>query len=171
MQYIVKPDEIVKFKETSGTLQNVDFINCVELSNTADFTHSVLLHPHRHVTFGIQLYARLYDNSGLPVELRVLPIILNGSTISSGDGDTEDSKIATDAEFESMIDEVFSGKTVDDPDSDQNFGNSINNIFAGIEDDTPSTVSGSGGTTEIDGKTYNVASNDAFNSMLDDIGI
>lgn len=170
MKYIVKPDEIVKFKETSGTLQNVDYINCVELSNTADFENCVLLHPHRHVTFGIQLYARLYDNSDLPVELRVLPVILNGNTVTSGDDD-EDSRIATDAEFENMIDDVFSGNAINDPDTDETFANSIDDIFAGNEDETPSTSAGDGGTVEVGGKTYNVASDDDFNSMLDNIGL
>lgn len=168
MKYIVKPDKIVKFNETSGTLQNVDSINCVELSNTADFENSVLLHPHRHVTFGIQLYARLYDNSDLPVELRILPVILNGSTVTSGEAD---SKIATNAEFESMIDDVFSGKTINDPDTDKTFANSVDDIFAGNDDPSPYTGSGDGGTVEVDGKTYAVASDDSFNSMLDDLGL
>ena len=168
MKYIVKSDEIVKFNETSGTLQNVDSINCVELSNTADFESSVLLHPHRHVTFGIQLYARLYDNSDLPVELRVLPVILNDSTVTSGE---EESRVATNAEFESMIDDVFSGKTINDPDTDENFANSIDAIFAGNDDPSPYTGPGEGGSVKVDSKTYNVASDDAFNSMLDDLGL
>ena len=171
MKYIVKPDEVVKFNETSGTLQNVDSINCVELSNTVDFENSVLLHPHRHVSFGIQLYARLYDNRDLPVELRVIPAIFNGGTIISGGDDDEDSPVATDAEFDAMLDDVFSGKTINDPDTDETFADSVDVILAGNSDTNPSTVSGAGGTVNIGGKSYNVASDDAFNSMLDELGL
>ena len=168
--YIVRPNQVLKLKDTQGTLKNIDYINSVELSNSSTFQKVFVLRPHRHVTFGTQLWARLHDNSSLPVELHV---IFGNSSNDSSDTDSTvaTSSIATDAEFLTMIDDVFSGNTAGDPDTDTSFAGDIDDIFAGNGDDPPDTVSTESGTVNIDGEEYNVISDADFNSMLDDLGI
>ena len=169
MKYMIKPGEVTKFSETKGTVQNVDPVAWVELSNTADFTHSVILHCHRHVKFGIQLYARLFDKNGLPAELRVVPFFLDTGGSSDSGESTTDNPVATDAEFDNMIDDVFNGTAVDDGSSPE-FADNIDNLLDGT-DDGSTIQSGDGGTVNINGRTYRVASDASFNAMLDDVGL
>lgn len=106
MNYLIKANEVTKITETSGTLQNISQLNAVELSESAEFTNNIILYPLQKVSFQTQLYARLSGGAVLPVELRVIPIQLDGGG-SSGGGDTPSGTIATNAEFEEMLDEVL----------------------------------------------------------------
>ena len=144
MTYLIKTNEVVKISETSGTIQNADQINKVELSDTENFTNNIILYPLQKLTFQNQLYARLFDNADLPVELRVISIQLDSGGGSSGGG-SGDYAIATDAEFEDMLDEVL--PTIE--------GGSSGG------DDSPSG----------DNTDSGIATDDEFNEMLDDIGL
>ena len=105
MNYLIKQGEVVQITETSGTIQNADQINKVELSESAEFTNNIILYPLQKYTFQDQIYARLFDSGNLPVELRVIPIQFDpGGGSSGGSGDYT---IATDAEFADMLDEVL----------------------------------------------------------------
>ena len=121
MNYLIGANEVVKISETSGTIQNADQINKVELSDTENFTNNIILYPLQKLTFQNQLYARLFDNADLPVELRVIPIQLDSGGGSSGGG-SGDYAIATDAEFKDMLDEVLptvtSGEDTDPADDE-----------------------------------------------------
>ena len=105
MQYLITPNEVTAINETSGTIQNIDQINKVELSESAEFTNNIILYPSQAYNFQNQLYVRLFDSGDLPVELRVIPIQLDSGGGSSGGGDT-DSGIATDDEFNKMLDDI-----------------------------------------------------------------
>lgn len=108
MVYQIKINEILKITETSGTIQNTSQINKVELSDTENFTDNIILYPLQKLTFQNQLYARLFDNTDLPVELRVIPIQLGGGGSSGGGGSLPTGEtIATNAEFKEMLDEVL----------------------------------------------------------------
>ena len=146
MIYTIFPNTTTKINEISGTIQNTSQINKIEISNSADFTHNVILYPYETRAFNIQLYARLFDNNDLPVEIRVVPFNLGGS-ISNISTETSITRIATDEEFISMLDDIFGGGSTitEDPDS--------------------------GGTVNINGQIYNVISDSDFNSMLDDLGL
>lgn len=147
MKYIIMPNTTIKINETSGTIQNVSQINKIEISDGAAFTHNVILFPYETRAFNVQLYARLFDNNDLPVEIRVVPFTVGGGVTS---GTSTAVKVATDDEFNDMLDEIFATDTsVTSSDS----------------------ISGSGGTVDINGTTYHVISDDDFNSMLDDIGL
>lgn len=170
MNYLIRPNQTTKINEKTGTIQNTDQIGKIELSNSENFTHTILIYPYQKMAFNkIQLYARLFDNKDFPIELRVIPVIFDGGTISGGETE-EGLKVITDEDFENMVNDVFNGNTVNDPDTDENFASSIDNILAGNTDPSPSTSS-EGGTVNIDGNEYNVASDADFNSMLDDLGL
>ena len=115
MTYLIKPNETVAISETSGTIQNTDQINKIELSDSTEFTNNIILYPLQKFTFQNQLYARLFDNDNLPVELRVIPLQFDSGGGTSGDGDYT---IATNTEFDEMLDEVLptvtSGETSGD---------------------------------------------------------
>ena len=140
MNYLIKTNEVVKISETSGTIQNADQINKVELSDTENFTNNIILYPLQKLTFQNQLYARLFDNADLPVELRVISIQLDSGGGSSGGG-SGDYAIATDAEFKDMLDEVLP-----------------------TGDDTPTPTPA---PTPINGE---IATDAEFDEMLNDIG-
>ena len=144
MNYLIKTNEVVQIAETSGTIQNIDQINKVELSESAEFTNNIILYPLQKCTFQTQLYARLFDSGNLPVELRVIPIQLDSGGGTSGGG-SGDYTIATDAEFTDMLDEVL--PTIE--------GGSSGG------DDSPSG----------DNTDSGIATDDEFNEMLDDIGL
>lgn len=109
MKYSIKPNVVTKINETSGTIQNVDAINKVELSNSSDFTHGILLYPHQKISFAVQLYARLLDNADLPVELRIVPFTVDGGAGSSGGTvnlDDGEHNVISDNDFNSMLDDL-----------------------------------------------------------------
>ena len=137
---------VTKINESSGVIQNTDAINKVELSSNQDFTDSFILYPLQTYTFTKQIYARLFDSGGLPVELRIADFISIGGGNNSTS--TTPSDVATDAEFNAMLDEVLNGN---------NSGSS-------------SSISGAGGTATINGVVHNVISDNDFNSILDDLG-
>ena len=105
MIYQIKPNEVIKISETSGTIQNTDQINKVEISENETFANNIILYPLQKVTFQNQIYARLFDNNDLPVELRVIPISLNAGG-GGGNSSTDNADIATDDEFDEMLDEL-----------------------------------------------------------------
>lgn len=146
MTYTIAPNTITKINETSGVIQNTNQIEKIELSSNADFTDSFILYPLQTFTFTRQIYAKLFDSGGLPAELRVSNFIsISGGNSSSS---TTPSGIATDAEFETMLDEVLSGNNSD-----------------------TATTPSNGGTVTINGEVHNVISDKDFNSMLDDVGL
>ena len=147
MNYIITPNTTTKLNETSGTIQNISQSNKIEISNSADFTHNIILYPYETRAFNIQLYARLFDNNDLPVEIRVVPFTVGGGVTS---GSSTETKVATDDEFNELLDEIFGTDT------------SVT---------SSDTISGDGGTVDINGTTYNVISDADFNSLLDDLGI
>ena len=111
MKYSIKPNVVTKINETSGTIQNADTINKVELSNSSDFTHSILLYPHQKISFAVQLYARLLDNTDLPVELRVVPFTVDGGGSGGSSGgtvnlDDGEHTVISDSDFNSMLDDL-----------------------------------------------------------------
>ena len=105
MTYKIIPFATTKISETSGTIQNTDQINKVELSDSEQFTNNIILYPLQKYTFQNQIYARLFDNDNLPVELRVIPILLDSGGGGSSGGST-DGSIATDEEFNEMLDDI-----------------------------------------------------------------
>lgn len=149
MTYNITPNTTIKIIETSGTIQNISQINKVELSNSSNFTHSIILYPYETRAFKTQLYVRLFDNSDLPVEIRVAPFNIVGGLTS---GTSSSTHISSDSAFEEMLDEIFGSDT-------------------STSSSQVDSVSGDGGTVDIDGEIFNVISDDDFNSMLDDIGI
>lgn len=142
MTYIISQDAITKISETSGTIQNTSQIEKVELSEREDFQNSIILYPMQSYTYSKQIYAKLFDSGGLSAELRVVNFIAGG-----GSSSTVPSDIATDDEFNSMLDEILNGNASED------------------------TISGAGGTATVNGTVHNVISDNDFNSMLDDLGI
>lgn len=147
MNYTIKPNSSTKIEETSGTIQNTDQINKVELSASENFESSIILYPLNNYFFSGSLYVRLLDNDGLPVEVRVVTFI--NSANNSASNASVPSGVATDSEFENMLDEVLSG-----------------NGSSSYE-----SISGAGGTVTVDGVEKNVVSDNNFNSMLDDLGL
>lgn len=145
MIYKIIADTVTKISETSGTIQNISQADKVELSDSNTFTNSFILYPLQTYTFTKQIYAKLFDSGGLPVELRVVNFV--GGISSSSSTSTVPSGVATDEQFNSMLDEILSGKASED------------------------TISGEGGTVNINGEIHHVVSNNDFNSMLDDLGI
>ena len=77
--------------------------NKVELSDTTEFTNNIILYPLQKYTFKNQLYARLFDNNNLPVELRVIPVQFDSGGETSGD---DSGGVATDDEFNEMLDDI-----------------------------------------------------------------
>ena len=144
MRYLITPNEVTAINETSGTIQNIDQINKVELSESTEFTNNIILYPSQAYNFQNQLYARLFDSGDLPVELRVIPIQLDSGGGSSGGG-AGDYTIASDTEFANMLDEIL--PTIE--------GGSSGGDDSQSGDDTDSGI----------------ATDDEFNKMLDDIGL
>ena len=107
MIYLLKSDKVTKISETSGTIQNTDQINKVEISETETFENNIILYPLQKVTFQNQIYARLFDNKDLPVEIRVIPVQLNSG--GGGNSSTVGNDIATDDEFDEMLNDVGFG--------------------------------------------------------------
>ncbi len=85
MVYLIRPNTVIVINETSGTIQNADQANIVELSDNANFTSSIALYPYQIVNFSNQLYARLYGNAPF-VEIRVVPFKIEEASSDTGSG-------------------------------------------------------------------------------------
>ena len=106
MNYLIKPNEVIKISETSGTIQNTDQINRVEISATSDFKDNIILLPLNFYTFQNQIFVRLFDNNDLPVEIRVIDFQVNSGGGGNSQAATIDGEVATDDEFDEMLDEI-----------------------------------------------------------------
>ena len=76
MIYTILPNTTTKLNETSGTIQNISQSNKIEISNSADFSHNIILYPYETRAFNIQLYARLFDNNDLPLKFELYRLLL-----------------------------------------------------------------------------------------------
>ena len=141
MIYEIVPNEITKISETSGTIQNVSQINKVELSADTSFASNIILYPLQQISFDRQLYARLFDNKDLSVELRVVGFQVGAGTGGGTSSTDIPGNVASNSEFNEMIDEIFPPAKGEEILSDN------------------------------DSITGDIASDDEFNSMLDDLGL
>ena len=86
MKYLVQPDSVVIINETSGTIQNVDQANSVELSDTINFSSGIVLYPYQMLKFSNQLYARLYGKGVPSVEINIVPFVIEEASSDMGSG-------------------------------------------------------------------------------------
>ena len=106
-QYIVPQGEFTDIVEASGTIQNTSRV-VVEISDKAEANTGIRLYPQESRSFGdkdMPKYARAVGGVG-PGVLHVVSFM---ETLPDG-GITED-QIATDEEFNEMMDDVFGPKT------------------------------------------------------------
>ena len=102
-QYIVPQNRFIEITETSGTIQN-DSATVIEISNTQEQNSGIRLYPHESKSFDpMPKYARAIGDKG-PAVLRVVTFM---ETVPDGDDGPSSDDIATDAEVEEMMDNVF----------------------------------------------------------------
>lgn len=112
MIYRVTSDSFTKISEQSGTLQNVDPVCTVEMSNNTTFNNGILVYPHQKHTFsGTDIYLRCADE-GNTAEVHVVPFTLDGKGggSSGNDGVVIDGTayhVADTDSFEDRLNEYF----------------------------------------------------------------
>ena len=113
MHYLITTNNIISISETSGTIQNTDQINKVEISDNTDFANSIILYPLNCYNFNKKIYVRLFADNNLPVEVRVVNFISgNGSAAGSTATDTTDTTVVNTF-TQADVDYVFADDNVD----------------------------------------------------------
>lgn len=87
MKYVITDTSVVKLNETAGTIQNCGN-SAIRISNSADFTNSLLLYPQNKSTFNEEMYITAYDEDIQPIEVNVVPFFF----VSSGNADAVSSE-------------------------------------------------------------------------------
>lgn len=107
-QYIVPQGEFIDIAETSGTIQN-DSAVVVEITNKKEANTGIRLYPQESKSFDpMPKYARAIGGKG-PGVLHVVDFM---ETVPDGDsGEVDPDQIATDEEFNEMMDDVFGPET------------------------------------------------------------
>ena len=108
MRYFVTSDSFTKIGETEGTIQNVDSIHTVEMSDSQNFDCGILIYPHQKHSFnGARIFLRCIDGTA---EVRVVPFEIDVGTGGESSEiliDGEGYHVATDAQINNMLDEVM----------------------------------------------------------------
>lgn len=107
-QYIVPQGEFIEIVEKSGTIQNVSHVE-IEITNTEKAYTGMRLYPQEAKSFSeMPKYAHALGGVG-PGILQVVSFM---ETVPDGDsGEVDPDQIATDEEFDEMLDDVFGPKT------------------------------------------------------------
>ena len=106
-QYIVPQGEFTEIAEKSGTIQNVSSI-VVEITNKQEANTGIRLYPQESKAFDpMPKYARAIGEKG-PGVLHVADFM---ETVPDGEGEISPDQIATDTEFNEMMDDVFGPET------------------------------------------------------------
>lgn len=107
MRYVLTDTSIVRLNESAGLVQNTCATESVEVSNSADFTDSVILYPLNQLQFSAPLYVRGVGSVNQPIVILVAPFVQSsggGGTQSVDEGD-----VATDSEANDYFDSIFGG--------------------------------------------------------------
>ncbi len=107
MRYFVTSDSFTKIDETEGTIQNVDSVFTVEMSDSQNFDSGVLIYPHQKHSFsGAKIYLRCLEGTA---EIRVVPFEIDVGTGGNSEIliDGESYHVATNAQVSNMLDEVM----------------------------------------------------------------
>lgn len=140
MKYIITDTTVIRLSERAGTLQNISGVNSVEISESGDFTNSIVLFSLNKITFNTPLYVRAYGKLEHAVELNVVPFALDNSGGSgSSSGTVADEDVTTDDEANEYFDSIFGGNggTATVPDEDVASDNEADEYFDSIFGDNP----------------------------------
>ena len=153
MRYTVTSD-FSKLNETNGTIQNTSQIYTLEVSATRTKDSGVLVFPLNSITFkGTPVYMRCVDADGF-IDVRIFSfenvtpseddnpnvVIIDGVqyTVESGANmdsvndsifDNGTNPVATDADINAELDNIFSGNGDSTSSGDSDFDSSLDNIF------------------------------------------
>lgn len=131
MRYNVTGD-FIPITETKGTIQNTSQIYTLEVSAYKTKDSGILVYPLNSVTFkGSPVYMRCVDDSGV-IDVRVVD--LSGDSSIEPDNpniviiDGVQYTVESDSGMNSGIDDAFNGNPVP---TDENFDSDLDNIFSG----------------------------------------
>ena len=108
-QIVVPQGQFVEIGVESGTIQNVSRVE-IEITNTAKAYTGMRLYPQEAKSFSeMPKYAHALGGVG-PGILQVVSFM---ETVPDGDGEISPDQIATDEEFNEMMDDVFGPETAE----------------------------------------------------------
>ena len=139
MRYIVTKD-FQKISETSGTIQNTSHIYDVEVSDSPVKGSGITLYPLNKLSFNAQIYVRVIEGGGRAV-VDVVSFAVD-AVISGGGSAIDDSQIATDAEIDELLDNIFGTGSTTLPDgttiaTDEEIDELLDNIFGSSSGSLP----------------------------------
>lgn len=108
MKYVITDTSVIWLNESSGVIQNISATEQIELSDSADFTDSVILYPLNQCQFSTRLYIRGVGKLEQPIEILVAPFA-QGSSSGGGTQSVDDGSVATDNEADEYFDSIFGG--------------------------------------------------------------
>ena len=138
MKYLITDTSVIRLSERAGVIQNLGN-DKIELSNSENFTDSIVLPMLNKFSFSDQLYIRAYGSKvDNVITINVVPFALDGGTGSGNSGTVADEDVTTDDEANEYFDSIFGGnggiQTVDDEDvaSDDEADEYFDSIFGGL---------------------------------------
>lgn len=137
MKYLITDTSVIRLSERAGVIQNLGN-DKIELSDSENFTDSIVLPVLNKFSFDRQLYIRAaaskVDNF---IEVNVVPFALDGGTGYGGSQTVDDGDVTTDDEANEYFDSIFGGnggtQTVPDENvaSDDEADEYFDSIFGG----------------------------------------
>ena len=111
MKYLITDTSIIRLSESAGVIQNLGN-DKIELSDSQNFTDSIVLPMLNKFSFDRQLYIRAatskVDNF---IEVNVVPFAIDGgsggSSSSSEPQTVDEGDVATDDDADNLLDDIF----------------------------------------------------------------